>query len=46
MKYRDMAAEALKKSKTSKGAEKKRQKELYDAYTKNIKTEAIRKTVE
>jgi len=46
MKYRDMAAEALKQSKASKGAEKKRQRELYNAYTKNIKTEAIRKTVE
>jgi hypothetical protein len=45
MTYRQKAADALKKSKTAKGAEKKRQKDLYEAYVKNIKTEEIRKTV-
>jgi hypothetical protein len=45
MKYREKAAEALAKSKASTGAEKKRQTALYNAYTKNIKTDAIRETV-
>ncbi len=46
MTYRQKAAEALAKSKTLKGAEKKKQEDLYKAYLKNIRTEALRDTVE
>jgi hypothetical protein len=45
MTYREKAAAALDKSKVLKGAEKKKQQELYEAYLKNIQTKALRDTV-
>jgi uncharacterized protein YnzC (UPF0291/DUF896 family) len=46
MTYRQKAAEALEKSKALKGAEKKQQQDLYEAYLKNIQTKELRDTVQ